>query len=188
MTQATTELTAEEIGQIKGQFVNRIVGYGTKPASQFTAHPLNARRHPQNQREAVNASLAELGWIQDVIENQRTGYLIDGHERVWQALAADDQDVPYKIIDLPEELEPLALAIYDRTGELAVWDAGAFQLLYASIETDVPILRALMDQHAAELHINNAPEAPESFNEYDENIPTEHRCPQCGYVWSGKAA
>jgi len=27
--------------------------------------------------------------------------------------------------------------------------------------------------------------APEDFPEYDEDIETEHRCPKCGYEWSG---
>lgn len=26
---------------------------------------------------------------------------------------------------------------------------------------------------------------PDSFNEYDESIGTEHECPKCGYKWSG---
>jgi ParB-like chromosome segregation protein Spo0J len=28
---------------------------------------------------------------------------------------------------------------------------------------------------------------PEEFKEVDEDIETEHRCPSCGYEWSGKA-
>jgi len=28
--------------------------------------------------------------------------------------------------------------------------------------------------------------APDGFKSYDENIETEHRCPKCGYEWSGK--
>ena len=32
------------------------------------------------------------------------------------------------------------------------------------------------------------PSAPEDFPEVDENVPTEHQCPKCGYRWSGGAA
>ena len=28
--------------------------------------------------------------------------------------------------------------------------------------------------------------APEDFKEIDEDIEIEHRCPACGYEWSGK--
>ena len=31
-------------------------------------------------------------------------------------------------------------------------------------------------------------EPPEDFPEYDEDISTEHRCPKCGYEWSGAIA
>ena len=69
---------------------NRIVGLTTKRASDLTANPLNWRSHPTAQRNAVSASLATLGWVDVVIENIETGYLIDGHERVWQAMENDE--------------------------------------------------------------------------------------------------
>jgi len=50
----------------------------------------------------MKAALDGLGWIAPVIENKRTGYLIDGHERVMQALAAN-APVPYVVIDLDEK-------------------------------------------------------------------------------------
>lgn len=91
----------------------RIVGYGTKRASEFQANPLNWRDHPPEQREAVAASLRSLGWVDVVIENVRTGHLVDGHERVWQALQAGDLEVPYIQVDLDPDEEALALATLD---------------------------------------------------------------------------
>lgn len=34
----------------------------------------------------------------------------------------------------------------------------------------------------------NAPDAPEDFKSFDTDLPTEHRCPRCGYTWSGKSS
>ena len=99
----------------KDVFTNRIIGYATKPADQFQANPLNYRKHPQRQRDAVNGSLRELGWIAAVVENVQTGNLIDGHERVWQALK-NNEDVPYLQVDLTEAEEKLALAIFRQRG------------------------------------------------------------------------
>ena len=31
------------------------------------------------------------------------------------------------------------------------------------------------------------PTVPDDFKEVDEDLETEHRCPSCGYEWSGKA-
>ena len=78
---------------------NNIVGFDIKPADQFLFNPQNFRKHPQAQRNAVRESLNELGWIDAVLENIQTGNLIDGHERVWQALQ-NNEDVPYLKVDL----------------------------------------------------------------------------------------
>jgi hypothetical protein len=29
-------------------------------------------------------------------------------------------------------------------------------------------------------------ESPDQFDEFDEGIDTDYRCPKCGYEWSGK--
>jgi len=91
-----------------------IIEYGEKRASEFKGNPKNWRRHPEVQKDAVRGSLRELGWISPVIENIQTGNLIDGHERLAQAMeAGQDSMVPYVVVDLPPEKEDLALAILD---------------------------------------------------------------------------
>ena len=32
----------------------------------------------------------------------------------------------------------------------------------------------------------NDPTVPQDFPEVDDELETEHRCPSCGYEWSGK--
>jgi site-specific DNA-methyltransferase (adenine-specific) len=128
-------------------FVNRIVGYGVKRASEFIKNPLNHRRHPQVQRDAMRASLGTLGWIAAVIENQRTGRLIDGHERIDQALDGD-QEVPYLIVDLDEDEEMLALATFDYITYLAQTDKDAYAALMARVTTTDATLRDVLDRQA----------------------------------------
>ena len=138
-------------------FANRIVGEGVKPASQFLANPLNWRTHPQRQRDAVNASLSEVGWVQQVIENVRTGHLVDGHERVWQALQNDDADVPFLQVDISEDEERLVLATLDPMAAMATADADILADLLAGIETESDALTALLDdlakEHGADLGV-----------------------------------
>jgi len=128
-------------------FRKRIVGHGSKPASQFQANPLNWRKHPQRQRDAVRASLDELGWVDVVIENVRTGNLVDGHERVWQALENDD-DVPYIQVDLSEPEEKLALAILDPLTNLATTDAEVLNALLGETHPDSEVLAQLLAEVA----------------------------------------
>jgi len=115
---------------------NRIVSYGSKPASQFMAHPDNWRVHPQRQRSALKGSLDTLGWVSVVIENRRSGYVVDGHERVWQALKNGDAEVPYILVDLSPEEEAQALLSLDAIAALAQTDAGKVDELLRMVETD----------------------------------------------------
>lgn len=128
----------------------RIVGSGSKPASQFLPNPLNYRLHPQAQRDAVRGSLTELGWIQNVIENVRTGNLIDGHERVMSALQNGDTEVPYIQVDLSPEEEKLALAVLDPIGAMAETDDKILAELLKEVETGDAGLQALLDEMATE--------------------------------------
>lgn len=52
---------------------NRILGSGTEDPTQLLANPRNWRTHPGPQRDALRGSLATVGWVQQVIVNQRTG-------------------------------------------------------------------------------------------------------------------
>lgn len=121
-----------------GKFQNRIVEYGVKPASQFTGNPSNWRRHPERQRRALNTSLNTVGWAGAVIESARSGYLIDGHERLWQALhEGDETPVPYLLVDVDPNEESLLLATLDPIGAMAETDAEMLAALLADLG-DVP--------------------------------------------------
>lgn len=157
-------------------FINRIVEYGEKAADQFTANPDNPRLHPQFQREVMAAALNELGWIAPVIENQNTGYLVDGHERVMQALLNNDL-VPYVLVNLSPAEEALALATFDPIGELARYDNAQVNQLIAQIETENPPLQRLLDQ----LQVNTAPHAP-ATSETDPTSDAPLSCPCCGAI------
>jgi site-specific DNA-methyltransferase (adenine-specific) len=124
-------------------FANRIIGYGTKSADQFMANELNWRTHPQRQRDAVQASLRELGWIGVVVENKTTGKLIDGHERVWQALK-QNEDVPYIEVELSEAEERLALAVFDPITAMAETDSDILDALLREVNTGEDALQALL--------------------------------------------
>lgn len=143
---------------------NRIVESGVKPASKFLAHPSNWRTHPQRQRKALKGSLDTLGWVAPVLENRRTGYLIDGHERVWQALQNGDAQVPYIVVDLDEAEEAQALLSLDAIAALAQTDAGKVDELLRMVETgnaDVQEFLASMADEAGLEYGQPPQEAPE---------------------------
>lgn len=130
----------------KSQVQNRIVGHGDVAPGQLLANPLNFRRHPGHQLDALRGSLKELGWIKGVLVNKRTGYVVDGHARVEEALRQGLATVPVTYIDLTPEEERLALAVLDPITEMAVRDQDALDSLLAEVSTEDPGLQALLEE------------------------------------------
>jgi len=109
----------------KGRWRNRIVGAGEEDPEQLLANPKNWRIHPRYQQEALEAVLDEVGWVDDVKVNKRTGTVIDGHLRVTLALRNNEPSIPVKYVDLSPEEEALVLATFDPLGTFAVADPDA---------------------------------------------------------------
>jgi len=91
---------------------NRIVEHAEVDPRTLKANPKNWRTHPRAQQEALSGVLREVGWVQDVIVNKRTGFVVDGHARIELAIAAKE-NVPVKYVDLTEKEEELVLASLD---------------------------------------------------------------------------
>jgi hypothetical protein len=183
---------------------NRIVGLTTKRASDLTANPLNWRTHPFAQRNAVSASLKTLGWVDVVIENIETGYLIDGHERVWQAMENDDL-VPVLQVRLSLDEERLALAVLDPLTSMAKTDGVILDELLSVIACTNETLNAVLDNIAStsglalkddiSIFDSSLPEerikATSEEREKEELISRENSlnniiCPDCGSVIENK--
>lgn len=148
---------------------NRIVDYGVKRADQFQAHPANWRQHPKHQRAALAASLNGVGWVGVVLENVRTGHLLDGHERLWQALErGDETPVPFIQVDVDEDEEMLVLATLDPIGAMAQTDAEMLESILADLRTselvqDDAALDALLHSIAAQADV--------AYGEYTDETP-----------------
>ncbi len=126
---------------------NRIVGYGEKAAADFVLNPLNPKRHPDAQQAAIAAALSEIGWVTGVIENVRTGHLVDGESRVTEALKNNANEViPYIKVDLSLEEEKKVLLVFDRIGALALDDTERISELLSSITFESDALSGLLEQ------------------------------------------
>lgn len=101
---------------------NRIVGQGTEKPDQLLANPANWRIHPKRQQEALEGSLSEVGWVQQIIVNKTTGHVVDGHARVALAISAEEAEVPVLYVELTEEEERLVLATLDPIAAMAGTD------------------------------------------------------------------
>lgn len=132
------------------QWNSRIVGHDRVAPDQLTAHPLNFRTHPQQQRDALAAAIGEIGFIKSVIVNRLTGNIIDGHERVWQALQSEQEFIDVEYVELTEAEERKALATLDPISEMATIDATNLQLLLSDVQTGDESLAGLLTELAEE--------------------------------------
>lgn len=131
--------------------------------------------------------------------------LVDGHLR---AETITGQPVPALVLDLDDREQAEVLATFDPIGDLAGADrerflalAGEFNSTNAAVQTLVSDL-ADMDARMRDAAGggsgddgdgaggSDTPPAtpPEDFPEFGEDIKTEHKCPKCGYAWSGKSS
>lgn len=133
---------------MSNRWTNRITGYGEESPEQLLAHHANPRRHDRHQQEVMESLLREIGVIQDVIVNERTGNLIDGHMRVMLALRTGQETIPVKYVDLDPDAELAAVATLDAITGLAETDAAAFETLLDSVTTGEAPLQAFL----AKLH------------------------------------
>lgn len=129
----------------KTNWKNRIVGHGEENPDQLLANPKNWRTHPKEQKNALSGILKEVGVVQSVIVNKRTGYIVDGHARVELAMAQGQSSIPVVYVDLSEQEEALVLAVLDPIGAMAGQDGAALENLLNEVTTNDPGLQSLLD-------------------------------------------
>lgn len=150
---------------------------------QIAGLPKNPRFIRDARFEALKKSIADLPSMLDLRELivvPQNGHFVTvgGNMRLRAAKDLGFADLPCKILDADTPIETLAeIAIKDNVG----FGQDDFDLI-ANEWTDFP----LEDWGLEIPELTIEAEAPETFAEYDESIPTEHECPKCGYRWSGK--
>jgi DNA modification methylase len=127
---------------------SRIVGHGEVAPGELVANERNWRSHPRQQQLALTGALDEVGWVQQVLVNRRTGRLVDGHLRVELAVAHGEAAVPVTYVDLSTEEEALVLATLDPIGAMAGADADRLAELLRDLEPDDAGLRQLLAELA----------------------------------------
>jgi hypothetical protein len=142
---------------------NRIIDHITVRAGDLVPHPLNFRRHPQHQREALAASLEEVGFARSLLGYRLADgriQLIDGHLR-----AAYDPDAPVtvELLDVNEDEARKLLLTLDPLAALAEIDARAAAELARVVATDSEALENLWQSLAA-----NDRQAQEALGKDDE--------------------
>lgn len=149
--------------------------------SDLREDPSNA-----NVRESVEdlkASLLEFGQHRPIVVKQ-DGTIIVGNHTFRAAVEIGWQEVwVYRVDD--DEAKAVRRALADnRTSELRWFDDHV--LLDQLMEFDGATIPGFDEAFLAGLSGKIDPDPPEAFPVMDDGLPTEYRCPKCGYEWSGK--
>ncbi len=132
---------------------NRVTGSGTLKVAEARIHPDQWRTHPAAQQAALAEVLEEVGWVQNCVVSERTGYLLDGVCRLTLAERRGESEVPCIFVDVSEEEERLILASLDPIGAMASADGAKLQELLSCIQSEDEQMRALVEAIARQERI-----------------------------------
>jgi len=144
----------------------------------------NPKEHPDEQVQKIASSIKNYGWDQPIVvdgENE----IIKGHGRLQAAQLLGLEEVPVITRTDLSDAEKRASRIADNKTAESAWDD---ELLSVEIETVEDEFTAeqlgFEETELDELLTPPDMEIPDGFDEVnDEEIETEHECPECGYEW-----
>ena len=148
--------------------------------NEVELHPDNPRR---GDLSVITESIEANGFFGAIIVDEQTNYVLVGNHRLEAARLAGITEVPAILINPDPETAKRILIADNRTSELAVWDEEVLAALLTSLDGEL-LGTGFSEDALAKLIA--AP--PASFPSADEDLATEHRCPKCGYEWSGRPA
>ena len=151
---------------------NRILRSENVKVSDIVFNPGNWRIHPSNQRKALDGILTEIGWVQQVIINQTTGNLIDGHLRVLLAAENEQEEIPAIIVELSQDEEDKILTTFDPVNQMAVADKKKLYELIKSVKTNNEQINALLNETARKekILLQESDEKGERLNSIDDIV------------------
>jgi hypothetical protein len=166
-------------------FRNRIVGHGEEAPDQLLANPANWRIHPKAQQDALAGVLEEVGWVQNVIVNQRTGFLLDGHLRVQVALRDGVEKIPVTYVELSPTEEALILATFDPLAAMAGTDQEKLAELLHEVGTGSADVQAMLGNLARESGVT-APDfaAVDAATQPRLDEKKKIKCPACDHEFT----
>jgi hypothetical protein len=175
--------------------------------------PTTLRHHPDNPNvgdvDAILEAIRRVGYVDPVIVQESTGYVLAGNHRLDAAVQAGMTSIPAIFVPFDDDEALAYLLANNQVSRRARYDE---PLLLAALEKinltplglegtgfepiDFTILESTVRDvggegggggGAGDAPGKPAPEAPPEFA--DVTRPqTEHSCPRCGYRWSGKSA
>lgn len=99
----------------------------------------------------------------------------------------DGERFVYRVVDWDAQTEMAAMVAANKHG--GDWDELKLKEVLSSLKaSDFENIELTgFDLHELERVLAES-KSPEEFPSLGEDLEVEHKCPKCGYVWSGKAS
>src|SRR5436305_3907836 len=133
---------------------NRIKEHRTMRVGDLVPHELNPRVHSQEQREALEALLGEIGFARSLLAYELPDgrlKLIDGHLR--QGTLDPDEQITVEVLDVSDDEARKLLLSIDPLAQLAGYDERTLDALRRTVASDSDVLTAFwssLEQRDAE--------------------------------------
>jgi len=154
--------------------------------STVQSHPQNPRKHDENNLQMIMKSYSEFGELGPLVVWGRNNYVIAGNGRLEAAKRLGMKEVNVIRADHLTDEQALAFLVMDnKTTDSSRWDDEQLAELIGDLqERGADLSSTGLSQLEIEPLMRAG--APDEFSEFDENVNTQHKCPKCGYEWSGK--
>lgn len=156
------------------------------PVDRLIPYERNARTHSDDQVAEIAASIQAFGFNAPILVDAEAG-IIAGHGRLLGARKLGLAEVPVVVLGHLTDVQRRAYILADnRIAEKSNWDGALLTDELQQLAGEIEVELMGWDQSEFDALVRKI-SPPDEFPEYDENVETEHTCPKCGYVWSGKA-
>jgi ParB-like chromosome segregation protein Spo0J len=153
------------------------------PKGDLLPYANNPKEHPDEQVNKIASSIKNYGWDQPIVVDG-DGEIIKGHGRLQAAEKLGIDEVPVIWREDLSDAEAKAARIADNKTAESAWNE---DVLATELETLPEFDAETLGFDESELDELLEPadmEVPDGFDEIDdEEIETEHECPECGYEW-----
>lgn len=145
----------------------------------------NPRTHPPAQIKLLGELLRRFGPDQDIVVDEG-GVILKGHGRRLAAIEAGLKLFPVTQRVGLSEADKAAMRIADnQVALLSGWDNELVRFEIERLKREDYPIELLGFGEAQLVQFTTTPQPPGEFQEFGEDIATEHQCPRCGYRWSG---
>jgi DNA modification methylase len=107
------------------------------PLARLRPYDRNSRTHSSEQVDKIAASIAEFGFVQPILVDQRTGTIVAGHGRLMAASKLGLEVAPVIVLDHLTDAQRRAYVIADnKLSDLAGWDDAMLRSELEELDAD----------------------------------------------------